>query len=328
MELFTTALVIRWAVLGLRHVGVPDELLGDWPERLDAVDRWVRFPYAETAHLWDAYRTVRGDHAHAIDVGFPLTDDDMYVVQYFVGTAPDLRASLDACVALSTAVANTVKIHVHDRPDGSAMIVASRLGGQVALEAVEFALGACLRHVLNDAGDGAVTQLWTPRTGSVRWPDRLRAAAKSTGEALTAAVVPAEVLAQPMEHADAYVHEWARTLLPANHDVGLVDAAYRFVTETLGTDRCTLGHFARSVHYSVRTTQRVLRDEGTSFDMLLDTVRRSHALDLLRSDLSVDRIARRLGYESSRSFTRAFARWTNRTPTQWRSNPAPAPSMR
>jgi AraC-like DNA-binding protein len=76
---------------------------------------------------------------------------------------------------------------------------------------------------------------------------------------------------------------------------------------------------ARALHVSPRTLKRQLAATGTSFQAVLDDLRRERALVLLdRAALSLDEIAERLGYSDTANFTRAFKRWTGQTPAMVR----------
>lgn len=69
-----------------------------------------------------------------------------------------------------------------------------------------------------------------------------------------------------------------------------------------------------------RTINRRLRAEGTTFRQLVDEVRFEVARHLLETtDLSVVHIAGTLSYADASAFTRAFRRWSQTTPAQWRS---------
>jgi AraC-like DNA-binding protein len=81
----------------------------------------------------------------------------------------------------------------------------------------------------------------------------------------------------------------------------------------------TLEDVARELHTSPRTLKRKLKAQGTSYSELLDRARRSEATRLLASELSVEQIAVRLGYSDAANFTRAFRRWTGKTPAAGRS---------
>lgn len=80
----------------------------------------------------------------------------------------------------------------------------------------------------------------------------------------------------------------------------------------------SLEQIASELSTSGRTLKRKLADEGTSYSDLIDEVQAARAISLLKSDLTVDEIADRLGYSDSANFTRAFRRWTGKTPGAFR----------
>jgi AraC-like DNA-binding protein len=63
-----------------------------------------------------------------------------------------------------------------------------------------------------------------------------------------------------------------------------------------------------------RTLKRKLAEQGASYSELLDRQRQTRALELLRTDASIDDIAERLGYADAANFTCAFRRWTGKSP--------------
>ena len=70
---------------------------------------------------------------------------------------------------------------------------------------------------------------------------------------------------------------------------------------------------------SSRTLQRRLDEQGIAFADLLDDVRSELAKNkLLDSDLSLAEIGFLLGFSEQSSFTRAFKRWTGKTPRDYR----------
>lgn len=73
---------------------------------------------------------------------------------------------------------------------------------------------------------------------------------------------------------------------------------------------------------SGRTLKRRLRESGTSYQKLLDEIRRRDSLQLLKDPrLSISAVAHRMGFEDPANFTRAFRSWTGRTPSGFRSAP-------
>jgi AraC-like DNA-binding protein len=85
----------------------------------------------------------------------------------------------------------------------------------------------------------------------------------------------------------------------------------------------SLAEVADQLHLSSRTLKRRLAERATSFHQLVDSARRAEAIRLLTStSLSIEQVARRLGYSDSSSFRRAFQGWTDTTPGAFRDNRA------
>ncbi len=83
--------------------------------------------------------------------------------------------------------------------------------------------------------------------------------------------------------------------------------------------QCTVAGTARVLGMSVRTLQRRLSQEGTSFEALVDALRHELALEYLSKALPVQEIAWLLGYTEPSAFHHAFKRWTGMTPEQARA---------
>jgi len=79
---------------------------------------------------------------------------------------------------------------------------------------------------------------------------------------------------------------------------------------------------AERLHMSDRTLKRQLAAENTSFSTIVDEVRYRHATSLLsRTDFTLEQIADELGYSDVANFSRAFKRWSGRSPSNWRKDP-------
>ncbi len=102
---------------------------------------------------------------------------------------------------------------------------------------------------------------------------------------------------------------------PLNVD-GSLSASVRLVISAMIADGTpSVERVATAGGFSVRTLQRRLGEEGTSFSRLFETVRRERALaGLSAGSVPAGEVAARLGYEQQSSFTRAVRRWTGRTP--------------
>lgn len=78
---------------------------------------------------------------------------------------------------------------------------------------------------------------------------------------------------------------------------------------------------SESIGMTSRTMQRRLKEEGCSYQEILNELRHELALDLLENtDLSLEEIGHRLGFQEPRSFHRSFKSWTGQTPGYFRKN--------
>ena len=77
---------------------------------------------------------------------------------------------------------------------------------------------------------------------------------------------------------------------------------------------------AQALHLSQRTLQRRLQEEGTSFQALLDDTRRELAEQYLAQPaMTLLQIAYLLGFADPSNFFRAFRRWFDATPGEYRA---------
>lgn len=85
-------------------------------------------------------------------------------------------------------------------------------------------------------------------------------------------------------------------------------------------DTITLESLAERLHYSVPYCSKYIKKQfGLSFSSLLRQIRFQTAEQYLRSsDLTVNQISKRLGYENPENFIRAFKSYFHLTPAQYR----------
>ena len=80
-------------------------------------------------------------------------------------------------------------------------------------------------------------------------------------------------------------------------------------------------HVAEQMHISVRQLQRILQQQGTTFQQRMQSIRQMMAEQYLKDPhLSLQEISLLLGYSEQSAFQRAFKQWTHMTPQQWRQH--------
>ena len=110
---------------------------------------------------------------------------------------------------------------------------------------------------------------------------------------------------------EAHANRLLEDLPPLRYRRWAVEDAVR---SRLASGAVTMAGVARQLGTSRQTLYRQLKQEGTTFERLLDRVRRDDATHLLRQGTSVADTAHRLGFSDRSAFSRAFKRWTGRSP--------------
>jgi AraC-like DNA-binding protein len=146
-----------------------------------------------------------------------------------------------------------------------------------------------------------------------------------------ALVLDAASLAVPVVNADArlldVLRRYADELLARRADKDdLVARAERWVLDNVHTGQVGATHLARGLGMSARTLARRLATHGLTPARLVEELRQQLANKYLAERaFPLGRITYLLGYSDFSAFTRAFRRWTGRTPSEWRSERAHTP---
>lgn len=127
------------------------------------------------------------------------------------------------------------------------------------------------------------------------------------------ALQPRYVFGVLSEHAQKLMDELAR----AKTLRGRVEA---LLLPSLHTGAANIDAIARELAMSRQTLYRKLKAEGATFEEVLEGLRRQMALHYLRSKrVSVNETAYLVGFSEPAAFSRAFKRWTGKSPREMRS---------
>jgi AraC-like DNA-binding protein len=106
-----------------------------------------------------------------------------------------------------------------------------------------------------------------------------------------------------------------------DHARTLTDDVRAALGETMCGDRPAITKVAKSLGMSARTMQRRLGELGTTYQGVLEDVRRQSARRLLaNTDLAMGEVAFLVGFEEVNSFVRAFHAWEGKSPAKWRES--------
>jgi AraC-like DNA-binding protein len=104
--------------------------------------------------------------------------------------------------------------------------------------------------------------------------------------------------------------------------IGMADRVRREIRDMLPSGQVSAKAVAGRLRVSTRSLQRKLKDEGASFQLILDETRAALAIIYLRErKLSAEETSFLLAYRDPNSFYRAFSDWTGMTPAEARAAP-------
>jgi AraC-like DNA-binding protein len=150
------------------------------------------------------------------------------------------------------------------------------------------------------------------------------------GQATNALLFRPEILARPMPAHDSRLMDMMRMCLielgtRTTADVGIVDRVRTAVRSRLARGSLSLEDIADDVHLPVAVLHREFSASSLSFKSLVEDVRRDLALSYMKQrQLPLSEVALLLGYSELSAFSRAFRRWTGKSPRAFRSTLAAA----
>lgn len=113
----------------------------------------------------------------------------------------------------------------------------------------------------------------------------------------------------------------ALSVLEKMRKLDLPAKVYARLIDFLPSGDCSRERVARSLNMSESAFQKKLKIAGTSYQELLDNTRAELAKHYLSdSDMSVDEVAYMLGFSDCSNFTRAFRRWLDMSPRDYRNS--------
>jgi AraC-like DNA-binding protein len=299
---------------------------------IEGIDPDQRVPIASVHQFLAAFDAVVPDPDLGLRASRQMTLGDGGALDYAMSSAPTLRDCLNVAARYMRLVndAATVSVDVV-KVEGERELALVRVRNQVELPriALDFQLCALLwNHGQlwpEGMSDTLVVSFPYPAPADLSeyrltlGGASLRFSASEFGFSF-----PAHYLDAPLRSTDAKLHgvmrshvEWILGSLPKVRS--LTDRLRALLIDELTRGEPSASRVARRLYMSKRTLGRRLEDEGTTFSLQLDALRKELALRYLQTgDLSIAEVALLTGFSSSGAFHRAFRRWTGDTPRSFR----------
>jgi AraC-like DNA-binding protein len=322
--------VLRAVIAALGAAGVdPAAVLAELGVTAEALaDDHGRVPFAVLARAWERAPALAGDDAFGLHLAERAALGAFDVFDYAARASATIGEALGWLVRFQRLLHDDVVILVDPRPDRTRVVqrATSGAGGEVPRHAAEAALASWLLRARLLAGVDFAPRLVAFRHPAPRDTTEHRRIFRSPvlfASEDTAMVLAAEHVALPIATSDAdlraVLDRHAAAVLAALPPSGFVPEVRAALAAAMAAGDATLVTIARRLGTSTRTLQRRLAGEGVRFEDLLDALRRELAFHHLADPrLSVAEVGFLLGYADPTAFHRAFRRWADCTPQEYR----------
>jgi AraC-like DNA-binding protein len=318
--------LIRW----VEEQGADASAIRNLRGMADLSDPDLRVPEASVDAAWRLAAALTNDDAVGVHVAESLPRGALDLVEYAFRSSASLGAGLERLVRYGHVVSDRVAVRLD--AFGDSLFLQFRDAGTTPIHRgrAEFALAAALKLARDSTGRTITPQqvcFVDPAPADDSEYTRFFQVSVAFGSGSTSMILSAEDAARPLLGADDALSAVVRrrldkTLTDRRQSKAgpLGDRVRRLMVEHLGSTSVTPATVARALAVSRRTLSRKLADEGTSFRDILDSVRRESACALLHDHtLSVADVAFFLQYSEPAAFHRAFRRWTDQTPRDFRT---------
>jgi AraC-like DNA-binding protein len=255
---------------------------------------------------------------------------ELGLVFYAASAVKDLGEAIELLARYRRIVNEAIRAQLVRRGDD--LVIDVRLVGVPRLRAAqnaELAVAVILKGLREITGRNVhpiKISLVHPRNSDLPEFERFCGCRVEFGGPSDQLVFSSESLAMPLITEDAYLLDTLRPICDeAARRRETAPGSLRALVEDealmlLPHGKAQRHNVARKLAMSPRTLARRLADEGTTFEEVVDGLRRSLALEYIRSpSISLSPVAWLVGYEGAASFNHAFKRWTGRPPSAVRA---------
>lgn len=281
------------------------------------------------AHLLDRLRQEPGGEVALTRLTDVVATSSSGLIGHMALSAPSLRVYLQCLAGFAPLFISSVEVGFDEARSGTGRFywrMPSDPDAPLELTAL-FSVGAIVGRARSISPEG-----WRPKFVEFEHkepPDAGRLAelfgkrifynADRTSIGFDAASLARRMPDSNEELFDIYIDMAVRLMREQTLEEDLVSRASIAIGNTFASGGCTLDSLAYELRVTRRSLQRRLEKSGTSFEQLVDTVRRVRAERQLReTDKPFQVIAFDLGYQSQSAFTRAVKRWLGRSPREYR----------
>ncbi|MBW2231137.1 MAG: AraC family transcriptional regulator [Deltaproteobacteria bacterium] len=301
----------------LNRAGVPESALEDIRKRL---------PKGNLEALWQVASQVTGDPAVALRVSTMAKANTLGIIGYLASASETVRTALEIVKDLTPLLLEDVECELESDGEVAFFRCSTDRNPQTSHFIMEYAIGltVTMSRVIGAAGTDPLEASFSyPAPAHADEYERIlqlpiRFDARDSG-----VLYPISMMDGSNPSADAALRQVLEQY--AAEQLARIPSAARFsqrvrayIHSMLPLGGLTANTVAARFSVSGRTLRRRLQEEATSYHEILDDVRSELARHYLAKEKrGIDEVAFVLGFSDPSAFTKAFRRWTGKTPADF-----------
>ena len=296
------------------------------PER-DSPDPDARIPVRVALALLESGVELTGDPTLGLRAALEADRGDFGLFEYVAFSARTLGKSIPVLQRYACLLNDALEVALERSGDRAILRFTSRV--QLTRAAADFQLAAFYRGFVRGVFSkaGCRSEVWRtcdPPLDDSAYVHAFEGADIRFAAPCDAIVVEQHLLDRDFGDTDPKLHDLLRRFADERLErapcaESLSGRVRATIIDHLGEGMASVAQVARKLHMSRRTLARRLEWEGTCFRSILEDLRRELAeRHLAIGELSVGEIAIVLGFSDSAAFNRAFRRWHDCSPSEYR----------
>ncbi len=321
------AVTIEAMLAGFEALGFDaDELLrATGVSRRQLAEPFASAPDEVFGQLWTQAFSLDPSPDLPLRAGLAVPVGAFGLIDHLGGNSETIGESLHSLRLFFRLVASGVEL-AFEREDGDTVwIINQPMIPVISSINDQWTIGVCIQRISNSVGRPAVDEVYLtqPATAPITGFEQALGASVQLGQEKSGFKLSSGVWDARIEGANPALYQTLRAVaerieIETFNESSLGYAIRTRLPDALREGRYSVNDMADQLGLSSRTLQRRLAGDQVVFRELLDGYRQEEALRLMRSgDQLLIEIAHTLGYNEQSSFTRAFRRWTGKSPSVW-----------
>ncbi len=314
-------------LVALQALGLPsDAVLAGTPVQLESLSADQHLPWSQCLQLMRNAKSLAPSQMLAIELGRLLNLRNHGFLGYAVLSSRTIGGAIDLSIRYFRTRTSLFSLHLFREGEDAVIQLEEAVPlGELQpffIEALMTLMLVCGEQVTGRTFMGELRLSVPAAKHHSQWRE-VQGSRISYGNAFNQIRFPRKGLQMPLAQPDPQLLAMAtaqceQELHRLRDQGGLLPSVKMWLREHLPCNP-TLDQAAAAQAMSARTLRRRLSELGTSYQLMMEQMRRGRAVELLlHSDSTVDAIAQALGYGDPSNFGRAFRRWTGLSPRLYR----------